>query len=184
MFEKLGALIIDADVIVRELSAAGKPAYHAIINLFGPEVIDESKNLRRQIIRQMIFSNPDLKTQLEAILHPLVRAEIDKRLKENSHHYCIISIPLLFEGNSAYNIDRILVIDASADLQITRAAGRDGVDRPAIQKIIATQIDRNQRLARADDVIDNDNDIASLQAQVYRLHEKYLQLAEKNNTHV
>ena len=179
MFEKLGARIIDADVIVRELSSAGKPAYHAIIRLFGPEVVDDNQGLRRHLIRQLIFANAGLKARLEAILHPLVRTEIEKRIADNSHPYSIISIPLLFEGNSAYNIDRILVIDVLEELQVARAAGRDGVDHLEIQNIIATQIDRNQRLERADDVINNDADIASLQAQVCQLHKKYLQFADQ-----
>ena len=179
MFEKLGARIIDADVIVRELEGVGKPAYQAILQLFGAEVVDENQELRRHLIRQMIFSNTELKKRLEAILHPLVRTEIGKRITDNSHPYCVISIPLLFEGNSAYNIDRILVIDVLEELQVARAAGRDGVDHLEIQNIIATQIDRNQRLERADDVINNDADIASLQAKVCQLHKKYLQFADQ-----
>jgi len=179
MFEKLGARIIDADVIVRELEGVGKPAYQAILQLFGAEVVDENQELRRHLIRQMIFSNTELKKRLEAILHPLVRTEIEKRIADNSHPYSIISIPLLFEGNSAYNIDRILVIDVLEELQVARAAGRDGVDHLEIQNIIATQIDRNQRLERADDVINNDADIASLQAKVCQLHKKYLQFADQ-----
>ena len=179
MFEKLGARIIDADIIVRELSGSGKPAYQAILQLFGTEVVDENQELRRPLIRQMIFLNAELKTRLEAILHPLVRTEIDQRIMKNSHPYGIISIPLLFEGNSAYNIDRILVIDAPEKLQIARAASRDGVDCEDVQNIIATQISRKQRLERADDVIINDADIASLQSQVRLLHDKYLQLADQ-----
>jgi dephospho-CoA kinase len=177
MFGKLGARIIDADVIVHELSSAGMPAYKAIIDMFGPDVVDESGGLLRKVIRQRIFANAQLKAKLEALLHPLVRAEIDRQVAENSRPYCIISIPLLFETGSAYNIDRILVVDAPQEVQIARACGRDNADREAIQKIINLQSDREFRIARADDVICNDADLASLQAQVNSLHEKYMQLA-------
>ena len=180
MFEELGAKVIDADIIVRDLSVTGKPAYQAIVQLFGPQAVDESLALRRQYIRQTVFANMDLKAKLEAILHPLVRAEIENRILENTHPYCIISIPLLFESNSAYNIDRVLVVDASEETQVARASSRDGVDHAAIEKIIKTQIDRKLRLAQADDIINNNSDIATLQLQVNKLHKKYLNLAVHN----
>jgi len=180
MFEELGARVIDADIIVRDLSATGRPAYQAIVQLFGPQAVDDTLALRRQYIRQTVFANMELKAKLEAILHPLVRTEIENRILENSHTYCIISIPLLFESNSAYNIDRVLVVDATEETQIARASTRDGVGHTAIEKIINNQINRKLRLAQADDVINNNSDIATLQLQVKKLHQKYLNLAADN----
>jgi dephospho-CoA kinase len=182
MFEQLGAKIIDADAIVHELSSTGKPAFHAIKSLFGPEVVDENQCLRRQHIRRLIFETAELRNKLEAILHPLVRDEINRRLQDNDHPYCVISIPLLFETDSAYNIDRILVVDAPRELQISRTASRDGVERSAILRIIDTQMDRLERLDRADDIIRNDAGMDALRSQVEQLHKRYLLLAERKKT--
>lgn len=179
MFHKLGVKIIDADIISRELTRIDQPAYHAIIEQFGPEVIDQTKELRRDYLRQLIFSDKDLKIKLENIIHPLVRTEINLSIKDSDHPYNLISIALLFESNSNYNLDRILVIDLPEQLQITRTCSRDNTDRQEILKIIQSQFDREKRLEKADDIICNDKQLKSLETQVEMLHKKYLQLIER-----
>lgn len=177
IFQELGAKIIDADIITRELQAVDQPAYNEIIKQFGPEVVGEHGELNRTYLRKLVFTDHELKTKLENIVHPLVRAEINRRLNSNTHPYCIISIPLLFENGAQYDFDRILVVDIPEDLQIIRAGNRDGVNKNEIVKIINSQIKREKRLEKADDVICNDKSIDILTKAVKKLHNQYLQLA-------
>ena len=177
IFEQLGVKIIDADVITRELQAIGQPAYNEIIKQFGPDVIGKNRELNREYLRNLVFRDNEVKTKLENIVHPLVRGEINRRLKSNSHPYSIISIPLLIESGTGYEFDRILVVDLPEDMQIARACYRDGVDRDEIGKIIKSQTTRVKRLEMADDVICNDKDIDALTLEVKKLHDKYLQLS-------
>lgn len=177
IFETLGVKIIDADTITHQLQAIDQPAYNEIINQFGPEVIGENRELNRGYLRKLVFTDKAIKTKLENIVHPLVRTEITRRINTNSHPYCIISIPLLFESGAGYEVDRVLVVDLPEDMQIARTCNRDGVNRDEVVKIIHSQIDRLKRRDRADDIICNDKDIDSLTLEVKKLHNKYLQLA-------
>ena len=177
LFEKLGVKIIDADVITHELQAVDQPAYNEIVKLFGPEVIDVNREINRGYLRELVFTDKELKSKLENIVHPLVRTEISRRISGNAHPYCIISIPLLYESGSAYEFDRILVVDLPEDLQISRTCNRDGVSKDAIKKIISSQVNREKRLEMADDIICNDKDINALTLEVKKLHKKYLQLS-------
>lgn len=177
IFQKLGAKIIDADAITHDLQRIGRPAYNEIIKQFGQDIIDENHELNRQHLRKLVFTDHTLKTKLENIVHPLVRAEISRLVNDNSHPYCIISIPLLYESGSEYEFDRILVVDIPEDLQITRACKRDGANKNEIAKIINTQVNREKRLEMADDVICNDKSIDALTMEVNNLHKQYLRLA-------
>ena len=177
IFEQLGVKIIDADVITHELQAIDQPAYKEIVNQFGPEVIGENRELNRKYLRKLAFTDSELKTKLENIVHPLVRAEISQRINSNNHPYCIISIPLLYESGTTYDFDRILVVDLPEALQLARASCRDGANKDEIEKIIKSQIKREKRLEIADDIICNDKDINTLMLEVKKLHEKYLQLS-------
>ena len=177
IFRKLGVNIIDADVITHELQDIDQPAYKEIEKQFGPDVIGENRELDREYLRKLIFTDHELKTKLENIVHPLVREEIYRRISANTRPYSIISIPLLFESDSGYEVDRILVVDLPEDLQITRACNRDGVNKQDIVKIINSQIKREKRLEMADDIICNDKGIEALKKEVKQLHNKYLQLA-------
>lgn len=181
MFLELGAKVIDADTITHELERIGRPAYKEIIKQFGRDVIDKNRELRREYLRQLVFNNENRKHKLEQIVHPLVRSEINKRIMDNDHPYCIISIPLLFEKKSDYNIDRILVIDIPEELQLIRAGSRDGASKKDIMKIIRTQVDRDKRLENADDVIYNNEGLESLKNRVKTLHDKYMRLARKKD---
>lgn len=179
IFQKLGVEVIDADSISHELTATGQPGYTGILKLFGQQVLNEKKELRRDYIRKLIFNDHELKMALEGIIHPLVREEIVRRIDNISYPYCLISIPLLFESKSDINLDRILVVDLPEELQVERASRRDGVDEEDIEKIMQAQVPRQKRIELADDIITNDSGLESLAKQVNSLHEKYLQIAKQ-----
>ena len=179
IFQELGVKIIDADAITHELQKKGQPAYNEIVNQFGPDVIGENDELDRDHLRSLVFTDHELKTKLENIVHPLVRAEINRRINSNKHPYCIVSIPLLFESGSRYEFDRILVVDIPEELQISRACNRDGVKKDDIVKIMNSQIKREKRLEMADDVICNDKGIDALTTAIGNLHDQYMKLGRQ-----
>ena len=180
LFADLSVPVIDADKISHEVETKGQPGYKKIIEQFGSDIIDKNGDLRRDHLRKLIFNNPELKQQLESIIHPEVRKIIKERINKVRHPYCIISIPLLFESGLQKSVDRILVIDAPEKLQISRASSRDGVTTDDIRKIIRLQIDRGTRLQQADDIIVNDRDRKHLERQVEIMDRKYLNLAKEH----
>lgn len=179
MFSGLGIDVIDADEISHELTEAGKQAYNAVVQEFGPEATGTDGELDRSYLRSMVFEDPDLRQKLENIIHPLVREEINNRLDKVTSPYCIICIPLLIEKKTDYNIDRVLVVDVPQELQLQRTGTRDGIASDEIMKIIQSQADRDTRLKYADDVINNDCDLGTLRSKVSELHEQYLKMAEE-----
>lgn len=176
-FQELGAPTIDADAVSRRVAEPGQPAFADIVSLFGPEVVDESGRLRRALMRERVFSDLALKKRLEAVIHPLVRQEIQAFTDSAAGPYCVICVPLLLETGARAHADRILVVDAPEALQASRASQRDQADAAQIRQIIAAQIPREERLRAADDVISNDGSLENLKLQVKRLHYKYLELA-------
>ncbi|MBT7950011.1 MAG: dephospho-CoA kinase [Gammaproteobacteria bacterium] len=178
-FSELGVPVIDADTISHEVVQAGQPALQAIAECFGAEVINADGHLRREYLRKLIFDDPSARLKLEAIIHPQVFNEISRRLSLVKFPYCIVCSPLLLKSKSAYDLDRILVIDASEKLQIERASRRDNSEECEIKKIIDSQSNRQDRLASADDIIINDKDLSFLHEQIGKLHEKYLNIAKK-----
>ncbi|MFQ5659082.1 MAG: dephospho-CoA kinase [Gammaproteobacteria bacterium] len=178
LFAKLGVPVSDADTIAHELVKRGRPAYDAILNVFGPGVTGAEGELRRDYLRELIFNDDNLRKQLESIIHPLVRVEIEKFIAAIDYPYCIISIPLLFESGAQDTVDRVLVIDIPQHLQIARASGRDNVGEEDINSIIKSQISRERRLRWADDVICNNQGMEFLEDQVNALHGKYLKIAK------
>jgi dephospho-CoA kinase len=178
-FEALGVPVIDADAIARQLVAPGEPALRDIAAVFGAHVITSAGELDRAQLRARVFANPDERQALEAILHPKVRGEIQRRIAALSAEYCILSIPLLIESGWQDSVQRVLVVDCPAAVQLERAAQRDGASRANIQAIMDNQVDRQTRLAAADDVITNDGSLAALHAQVDALHQRYRALASE-----
>lgn len=176
LFAKLSVPIIDADCISRELQKKGQPAYDKILELFGKDVIDKTGELRRDYLRSLVFNDIVLKKQLESVIHPEVRKRIREWLSAVNHPYCIICIPLLIESELQQTVDRILVVDAPEQMQISRACTRDAVSPEDIMKIIHSQAKREERLVQADDIIINDSSIDHLKSQVEKLNEKYLKL--------
>lgn len=176
LFEKLGVPIVDADVIAHELTQPDQPAVQKIIDIFGPDLLDKAGTLDRNKLRQIVFSDPDKRFELESILHPLVLVEIYTRIQTIDAPYCVVCIPLLLETDMTENIDRILVVDAPEELQISRTRERDILSLDEIRQIMSAQASREQRLKAADDVITNDSDMANLEKQVTVLHNTYLEM--------
>ena len=181
MFAARGVLVVDADAVGRDLTAAGGAGVAAATAALGEWAAAADGGLNRQLVRERVFSDPDLRRKLEAALHPLIRAESLRRLAAaGSAPYGMLSAPLLFEsGVMAELCDRIAVVDCDLELQIARAASRDGADAAAIRRIAAAQMPRRERLARADDVLENSGTLAELEKRVVELHRKYEGLARQ-----
>jgi len=172
-FGSLGVPVIDADQLARELVEPGQQALAEIISTFGAEAVTADGRLDRDYMRQRVFSDSARKSQLEAILHPKIRQRIRALLSEIRTPYCIVVIPLLLETRQTDLVDRILVIDSPEKEQLKRVAARDGLSDNAIMAIMASQADRNTRLAAADDIIVNDRDISELTGRIQELHKHY-----------
>ena len=183
-FAALGVPVIDADQIARELVGPGQPALQAIVNAFGTTVLDNNGQLDRARLRARVFgaeAHPGQRQLLESILHPLIRAEMQRRAQAMTAPYGLLSIPLLVEGGQTDQVERILVVDAPEAMQYQRVRQRDNVSSDAeITAILRAQASRQQRLAVADDVIVNDADLEKLHQQILALHELYLGLAVAN----
>jgi len=177
LFADLGVAIIDADVIARQLVAPGQPALAQLVDCFGQSIINTDGRLNRAGLRERVFADPEQKQLLNAIMHPLVYAEIAEQVSQLQTVYCIIAIPLLVESENPYIVDRVLVVDCSEAAQLQRVLSRDQISEAQAQAIIASQASRQQRLARADDVIDNSTTPEQLAEQVKSLHNSYLLLA-------
>lgn len=177
LFRDHGIPIIDADQITRRLVEPGSDALRAIAARFGEAYLDSNGNLNRRALRQRIFEDPDAKKGLEAILHPRVRDEIQQRLATLDAPYCLVVIPLLIESGMQDLVDRVLVVDCRPEQQTERVVARDGVPPEHVEAIMAAQLAQQQRLAAADDVIDNSGDLRGLEAQISELDARYRQLS-------
>jgi dephospho-CoA kinase len=182
LFAERGAALIDTDEIAHALTAPNGAAMPAIADAFGKSALRADGGLDRAAMRSLVFSDPSARTRLEAILHPLIRAESSARCAASSSaSYVLLAIPLLIElGNgSGYRerIDRILVVDCTEDVQLARVMARNGLTAEAVQAIIATQACRTARQAAADDLLCNDDGLEALVPQVESLHRRYLNMA-------
>jgi dephospho-CoA kinase len=177
LFAAQGVPIIDSDVIAREVVAPGMPGLAQIHARFGDAVLLADGSLDRRALRRLVFADPAARRDLEAIVHPLIRAAMAEQSAAAGGPYQINVIPLLVEGGRRAGIDRVLVVDCPESLQIERVMQRDQVTETEARAILAAQTTRAARLAAADDVIVNDGDATALQAQVDALHAKYLRMA-------
>jgi len=177
LFAALGVPVIDTDVIAREVVEPGQPALAAITAAFGQEVLDAEGRLDRRRMRERIFADPDARRRLEAILHPAIRAEMERQSREAGGAYQVLVIPLLAEGGRRDHVDRVLLVDVPEAVQVERLMTRDGVSREQAQASLAAQATRAARLGLADDVVQNTGRVDDLREQVAALHEKYIQLA-------
>ena len=181
-FRRLGCSIFDADVTARELVAPGQPALADIATAFGGDVLGPDGLLDRSRLRKRIFADDGLRRQLEAILHPRIRDALRSQASGCATSYCILVIPLLAESSGAYAwVDRVLVVDASPAVQIARLMQRDGATHDLAESMLASQASREQRLALANDVIDNADAQVMLDDVVSRLHRRYLTLAAEKS---
>jgi dephospho-CoA kinase len=172
-----GVPVIDTDDIAHRLAQPGQPAFDEIVREFGEDILDENRRIDRNRLRERVFTNNHDRQKLESILHPHIRVAAQEKLTELSAPYCILVVPLLIESGFHDLTDRVLVVDASENMQIQRTATRSGMNEAEIRQIMAVQATRAQRLQKADDVIDNNSDRKRLEAEVERIHQWYLSLA-------
>jgi dephospho-CoA kinase len=168
---------IDADEISQQLLLPNGAAYQQVIKLFGTSCLDESGEIDRKFIRQLIFEAPKLRHSLEQIIHPLVKESIVGQTSILTGRYCLISIPLLIESNMQSITDRILVVQTDKTHQLSRVTQRDQCNKQHVETIMNTQLSSKERLKHADDIIYNNDTIESLIPQIEQLHQKYLDLS-------
>jgi dephospho-CoA kinase len=177
LFAALGVPVIDTDVIARQVVEPGQPALAAVVAAFGPDVLDPDGRLDRRRMRARIFADPAARQRLESILHPAIRAEMERQSREAGGPYQVLVIPLLVEGKRRDHVDRVLLVDVPESLQVERLVLRDGVSQEQAMTSLSAQATRAERLAMADDVVRNTGPADELQGQVARLHQLYLGLA-------
>jgi dephospho-CoA kinase len=179
LFAAHGIPLVDSDLIAREVVEPGQPALAAVADAFGPDVLGPDGRLDRRRLRDIIFSDPTARARLEAILHPAIRAEMERQsaAAAEAGPYQVLVIPLLAEGGRRDRADRVLVVDVPEALQVERLIARDTVSREQAQASLQAQASRAARLAIADDVVTNTGHIEDLREQVARLHERYAALA-------
>lgn len=177
-FEALGVPVHDADVAARVVVEPGSDGLAAIVAAFGESALDAQGRLDRAAMRRRVFADPATKARLEAIIHPRVREWLQQRALAETAPYCLLAIPLLVENIGHYRwLDRILLVDVPESVQLERLMARDHIDLALAERMLAQQATRAQRLAQADDVIDNSASEAALDAHVQALHRRYLALA-------
>jgi dephospho-CoA kinase len=182
-FARLGAAVVDTDEIARTLTAPGGGAMPHIKSLFGDAFVAPSGAMDREAMRRRVFADPAAKRALERLLHPMIRAESERRIAEAQAPYVVHVVPLLIESAGYRSrVDRVLVVDAPEEVQVERVRARSGLGEAEIRAIMHSQASRAERLAAADDVIDNRGTLQALRDQVAALHEKYLRLAKTAQT--
>ena len=175
LFAARGIAVIDTDAIAHALTKANGSAMPAIRDEFGNQVAAVDGALDRAAMRAKVFADPLARKRLEAILHPLIRQESDRQLLASATPYAILMVPLLIEaGDYRKRVNRIAVVDCAETTQIDRVMQRNGLARSEVERMLAAQASRADRLAAADDVIDNNGDRAALLPQIERLHRQYL----------
>ena len=178
-FAALGIPWVDADDVAREVVEPGEPALAEIVARFGEQVLHSDGRLNRRALREIVFAEPAERRWLEGVTHPRIRQRLIahlERMQTEDTPYVLLVSPLLFESGQSQLVDRCLVVDVPESLQIARTAARDEVGEAQARAIIAAQMSRSERLARADDIIDNSRGEAELTAQVAELDRRYRQL--------
>ncbi len=177
IFNDLGVNTVNADLLAREAVEPGQAALQAIADHFGSKILLPDGTLDRASLRKIIFSQSEQKDWLEALLHPLIAALMRTRILESPSPYCILESPLLLETEQHKLVDKILVVDVARETQMKRAMERDKSDASVIQSIIASQLSKEERIERADELIKNEGSLKELRKKVEILHHSYLALA-------
>lgn len=177
LFTELGAGLVDTDQVAREVVATGEPGLEAVIEAFGADILLDSGDLNRSALRAIIFRDPDERRKLEALLHPLIRARTLSQLETIEAPYAVVVVPLLVETDFAQFVDRILVVDCPRELQLERLVRRDQISAADAEAMVAAQADRKTRSARADDILDGSQSLATTRKRVGMLHTDYLRRA-------
>jgi dephospho-CoA kinase len=182
-FAALGAVVVDTDAIAHELTGPGGPAMPALLAAFGDGIIAADGRFDRAAMRRLVFADPAARKRLESILHPMIRTQSDLRCRQaldEGAPYVVLVVPLLVEsGDYRQRVARVVVVDCDDELRVARVAARSGLDRGEIERIMSTQASREDRLAAADDVIDNSGGRDELAAEVEKLHFVYVSLADR-----
>ena len=182
LFAGLGGGVVDTDAIAHELTAPGGAAIAEVRRLFGAGCLAADGSMDRTKVRELVFADPSARKRLEALLHPMIRAESLRRIEAaaGAAPYVVHVVPLLVESAGYRDrVQRVLVVDCAEEVQVARVRARSGLSEPEVRRILAAQATRAARLAAADDVIDNSGPLAALQPQVLALHDRYLALARQ-----
>ena len=177
-FKNLGICIVNADEGSRAVVEPGKPALSKIASQFGGQIILSDGSLNRTALREIIFNNAIKKQWLEELLHPIIRDWIVEHLNDSDSPYVILESPLLLETDQHELVDTTLLIDLPVELQLERAGARDANNSKQIQRIIDSQMPREQKISKADWIFDNSGEKAMISLRVNQLHEKFLTLAQ------
>jgi dephospho-CoA kinase len=181
-FGALGVPIIDTDQLARDVVEPGQPPLERLVERFGASILTEDGRLDRPALRNIVFSDPKARADLEALTHPAIGAAVEARSAEAGGIYQILVIPLLVEKSLGSQLDRVLVVDCDEELQIRRVQARDGSTLEQARAILNAQASRGARLKAAQDVITNDGDMSAVRDQVEKLHARYLELAQQART--
>lgn len=176
-----GVTIVDADLASRVVVEPGQPALKAIAERFGDHVIADDGALDRRALREIVFADPDALKTLEGITHPAIGQELRNQIAASQSAYTVLVSPLLFETSQKDLVDRTLVIDAPAELQVKRTMARDHVPEEQVAAIMKAQMERTRRLDQADDVVENHGSLETLHVELDVLHKHYLALAENHS---
>ena len=177
LFAALGVPVIDTDVIAREVVEPGQPALAEVVAAFGEDVLDDTGRLDRRRLRERIFSDPQARRRLEAILHPAIRRGMERQSSEAGGAYQLLVIPLLAEGGRRDHVDRVLLVDVPEELQVERLMQRDGASAEQARAALRAQATRAARRAIADDLLQNTGSAEDLRNAVAQLHARYVALA-------
>jgi dephospho-CoA kinase len=178
-FGALGVPIIDTDQVARDVVEPGQPPLEKLVERFGPSILTPDGHLDRPALRNIVFSDPKARADLEALTHPAIGAAVETLSAMVGGPYQILVIPLLVEKGLGSQLDRVLVVDCDEELQIKRLQMRDGSSLEQARAILNAQASRAARLKAAQDVITNDGDVSALRDQVSVLHARYLELARQ-----
>ena len=182
-FERLGATVVDTDAIARELTEPGGAAMPHIKALFGDGFVAPSGAMDRKAMRERVFGDPAARQALEGLLHPMIRTEAESRIARAAGPYVVYVVPLLIESREPRRrADRILVVDAPEEVQVSRVAARSGLSEAEVRNIMAAQASRAERRAAADDVIQNGGTLDALREQVRALHARYVKMSPSAET--
>ena len=177
-FAERGVDVTDTERLAHALTAPGEPGHSAVLAAFGPSFRRPDGTLDRARLRELVFTDSDARARLEAILHPLIREAAAKEMANWKSPYGILVVPLLLEREGATRVDRVLLVDCPEDVQVGRVAKRSALSEPEVRAIMAAQLPRAARLARADDVLDNAGPVSAIAPQVAVLDRRYRALAQ------
>lgn len=180
-FAALGVPVVDADVIARDVVTPGSAGLAALVDLLGKTILTATGELDRPVLRDRLFADATLRSRVEAVLHPLIAQHLWQQADAAAAPYVLLVVPLLLETGLETEMDRVLVVDSPEDIQLARLADRDGETPDSARRMLAAQLPRSERLARADDVLVNTAGLAEISMQVQRLHQRYLALAQADS---